>query len=65
MFSRLLGQEGSDTRTSGRFYVAVVQSDLILGQYSWPITPFILWDLGRLHNWVAQRISVPMPRFQN
>ena len=30
-FSHLLGQEGDDIRTSGRFYVAVVQSVLLLG----------------------------------
>ena len=56
IFSHLSVQEGNDTRNSGRFDVAVFQSILIFGLDSWVITPRILWELGRLHNWVAQRI---------
>ena len=58
-------QEVSDTRTSGRFYVLVVQYVLIFGLTSWVITPRILQALGSLHNWVARRVSGRMPWFQN
>ena len=52
-FSQLLGREGDDTRTSGRFYVVVFQSVLIFGSESWVITPRILQALGSLHNWLS------------
>ena len=53
----MLGQEGSDTRTSGRFYVAVFRSVLIFRLELWVIMPRILWLLGILHNQLAQWIS--------
>ena len=37
-----VGTGGADTRTSGRFYVAVVQSILSFGSKSWVIMPRIL-----------------------
>ena len=61
-FSQLFVQKGSDTRTSWRFYVAVVQSVMIFRSESWVITPRILRVLGGLNNWVAQRIYVQIPR---
>ena len=41
-FSFLLGWEGADTRTSGRFYMEVVQCVLIFGSESWVRMPRIL-----------------------
>ena len=60
-FSCMLGQERANTRKSGRFYVAVVQSVLIFVSESWVTTPRILWVLGSLHNWVAWWIYVRVP----
>ena len=59
-FLRLLGREGADTRTSGRFYVDVVQSILSFGSKSWVIMPRILWVI--IHNGVAQWISGQIPQ---
>ena len=65
MLSCLLGQEGDDTRASGVFYVAVVQSILIFGSDSWVIMPCIMQALGSLYNWVIRKISGLMPWCQN
>ena len=46
-------KKGADTRTSTRFYMAVVQSVLLLGSYSWVVTPNILRLLGSLHTGMA------------
>ena len=46
---RLLGREEVD-RTSGRFYVVVVQSVLFFRTNLWIITPCILWVLGSMNN---------------
>ena len=61
----LLCKEGSDTRTSRRFYVVVVQSVLIFGYKSCVSIPQIIQALSSIHNWVAQRISVQNPRYWN
>ena len=58
-------KKGADTRTYGRFYVAVVQSVLILGSDLWVVTPNIMRLLGSLCNWVAQQITGRMPRCWN
>ena len=39
--ARILGQEGTDTRTSGRFYVVVVQAILLFRSNMWVATPRI------------------------
>ena len=57
-FSCLLGLEGGGIRTSGRFYVAVVQSILVFGSELWVIMPLIMKAMRSLHNQVAHRISV-------
>ena len=36
---KLLGREGEDRRTAGRFYVAVVRSVLLFGSETWVMTP--------------------------
>ena len=60
-FSHLLGQEGDDIRTSGGFYMAVVQSVLIFGSDLWAVMPLILRELGSLHHQFAQQISGRIP----
>ena len=60
-FYHLLGQDESDTRNPGRFYMAALQFILIFGLDSWVIMPLILRTLVSLHNWVALRISRRIP----
>ena len=36
---KILGREGSDRRTAGRFYVAVVQAVILFGSEKWVVTP--------------------------
>ena len=64
-FCHILGWGGDKTRTSRRIYMAVVHYVLLFESESWFITPQIMWELGRLHNWVAWLISGQMPRCQN
>ena len=45
-FYHLLVHEGENTRSSGRFYMAVVQLVLLLGLELWVVTPQIMWELG-------------------
>ena len=53
----MLLREGSDPRTSGRFYVALVKSVLLLGSETCVATLHILRLMGSCHNWVAHWIS--------
>ena len=64
-FSRMLCREGGYTRTSGRFYVAVVQYVLLFGSELWVFTPLILRVMGSFHNWVARSILVRIPQCKN
>ena len=52
----ILGREGADTRKSGSFYVAVVQSILIFGADTWVEMPRIKCLLGGFHHRVERRI---------
>ena len=49
-FSLLLSHDGVDTRTSRRFYVALVQSLLIFRAETWVVMPHFMWALGSLHH---------------
>ena len=60
--SRVLGREGADERTSGRFYLAIVQAILVFVLETWVTTPRIGRILGRFHHWVEQRITGKQPR---
>ena len=57
--SLLLGHEGYDTSTSGRFYVVMTQSVLISGSELWVITTCIIQELESLHNQAEQNIYAP------
>ena len=53
----MLVQEGSDTKTSGIFNVAVTKSVLLFGSYTWVVETRILKGLESLHNRAAHWIS--------
>ena len=44
--TQVLSKEGADARTSGQIYLAVVQSVLLYGSYTWVLTPRIQRMLG-------------------
>ena len=47
--ARILGQEGTDTRTMGHYYVAIVRSSLLFGLETWILTHCIKRLLGDYH----------------
>ena len=49
----VLGKEGSDDRTLGRFYVAVFQTVLLYGSEIWVMAPRIGENLRGFHHRVA------------
>ena len=61
---RILGREGADTRTSGRFYIAIVQAVFLFGLETWVVTPRIKRLLGCFHHRVARRLSGDFTRKQ-
>ena len=61
ILSRILGQEGADYRTSGRFYLDIMQADLIFGVEIWVISPCIGKVMGGFHNKMDWRISGKKP----
>ena len=54
--TRVFGREGADSRTSGMFYVSVVQAVLLYGLETWVIFPCIGRTLGRFHHRVDHRL---------
>ena len=60
--SRILGREGADAKTSGMFYVAIVQQILLFGSETWVVSPRVLSALESLHHRVARRLAGKMPR---
>ena len=54
--SIILGREGADTRVSVRFYLTIVQADLLFSTETWVVTPHIGWLLGGFHHRVTRRI---------
>ena len=61
---RILGREGADTRMSGRFFLAMMQTTLLFGTETWVTNPLIVRLLGVFHHRVAQRILGKQPRRQ-
>ena len=60
--SRVLSREGADARTSGRIFVAVVQTVLLYRSETWEMTPHIGKVLVRFHHRVAGRLTVQQPQ---
>ena len=52
-FSRILGREGANPRTSRIFYKAVIQVTLLFGSETWVMNPIIRKTLGIFHHKVA------------
>ena len=60
--TRILGQEGEETRIYGLFFKAVVQAVLIFGSEMWVLTPRMERALGSFQQRIAQQISGSQPR---
>ena len=60
--TRVLGREGEDARTSGIFYVEVVQVVLLYGLKTWLMSPRIGRTLGGFHHRVSRRMTRRKPR---
>ena len=58
---RILEREGEVARTSGRFYLAVMQEILIFGLDMWVVTPHIVRDLGGFQHRVVRQIMGKQP----
>ena len=62
---RILGREGSDPRTSGCFYLYVVQEVLLFGTEIWVVVnPRIGRPSGSFHHRVVIKIAEKQPRRQ-
>ena len=48
--SSILGREGSDARTLGDFYIAVIQETFLFGLEMWAMTPRMAQTLGGFHH---------------
>ena len=60
--SRILGQEGAETRMCGTFIKAVVvQAILIFGSYMWLVNTALGRTLGGFHNMLALRMTKKNP----
>ena len=51
--SRILSREGADSKVSGHFFKAVVQTVLIFGEDMWVLTPRVEQALSRFQNGVV------------
>ena len=60
--TRVLGREGADARTSGIFYVEVVQVVLLYGLKTWLMSTRIGRTLGGFHHRVSRRMTRRKPR---
>ena len=60
----ILGWEGADTQTSGRFYTTVVQSIPLFRPEMWVVTPRIKRILEGFRHMVARQILSNMPRLR-
>ena len=61
---KILEREGSDRRTPGRFYVAVVQAVLLFGSETWVLTPQLEKPLEGFHHRVVRRMVCMGPKHQ-
>ena len=58
---RLLGREGADARTSGMFYVALLQAVVLYGSETWFMSPHIRRNLVGFYHIVAYRLTGRQP----
>ena len=59
---RILGREGAEPWTSGKFYKVVLQATLLFGEEPWVITSRNERTLGRFYHSVARRMANMKPR---
>ena len=62
--AKILGREGADRRTAGRFYVAVVQVVLLFGSETWVLTPWLEKFLEGFCHRAARRMAGMGPKCQ-
>ena len=62
--SRILSQEGEDTKVSGNFYKAVAQAVLLFGAETWVLAPRMERALDSFQHRVARRITGRQPMRQ-
>ena len=60
----VLGSEGADRRTAGRFCVAVVQYVLLIGTETWLVTPQLEKAPKGFHHKAVQRMAGMVPKRQ-
>ena len=60
----ILGREGEDRKTVGRFYVEVVQAVLLFGSETWVLTPWLEKSLEGFHHREARRMTGMHPKRQ-
>ena len=61
---KILGREGSEKRTAGKFYVAVVEAVLFLGSETWVVTPLLEKALAGFHHRAVRRMAGMGPERQ-
>ena len=64
IFYRILGREMGNPKTSGLFYLEVVQDILLFGSEMWVVTPRMGRFLGSFHHSMAIILSVMQPKRQ-
>ena len=62
--AKILGREGEDRRTAGRFYVVVVQAVLLFESKTWVLTTRSEISLGRFQHRLARQMSDMVPKNQ-
>ena len=62
--NKILGRGGLDKRTTGRFYVAVVQAVLLFGSKTWVLNPRLEKPLMGFHHRAAWRMVGMVPKRQ-
>ena len=55
--SQILRREGDNPRVLGVFFVSVVKAVLLIGLYTWVMTPLMGRDMGGFQNRVSRRIT--------
>ena len=59
---KILGREGAERRTVGRFYVAVVQAVLLFSSETWVTTPRLEKSLKGFHHRAVRQMAGMVPK---
>ena len=62
--ANILGREGADRRTVGRFYVVAVQAVILFGSETWVLNPWLEKSLKGFHHWAVWRMEGMVPKPQ-